>query len=145
MNTFIISPSGLNSSLAGEGSATTFIAPQKNSKDSIPPSSQDCSFLLGLGLERPWVRTLKERFINFDWLIGENLREWKELIKTWYLPKLWIIYSDHSLKMTPFIHSFIQTIFYRASSSPLLLRIAPDAARILCRSFTPKRHILLIS
>src|SRR6218665_345937 len=35
------------------------------------------------------------------------------------------------------IHSFN---FYSASSSPLLLRGALDAARILCRSLTPKRH-----
>src|SRR6218665_3867740 len=30
--------------------------------------------------------------------------------------------------------------FYSASSSPLLLRSAPDTARILCLSFTPKHH-----
>jgi len=30
--------------------------------------------------------------------------------------------------------------FYSASSSPLALRSAPDTARILCQSFTPKRH-----
>jgi len=30
--------------------------------------------------------------------------------------------------------------FYSASSSPLLLRGVPDTARILRRSFTPKRH-----
>src|SRR6218665_4007015 len=30
--------------------------------------------------------------------------------------------------------------FYSASSSPLLLISAPDTARILCRSFTSKRH-----
>ena len=30
--------------------------------------------------------------------------------------------------------------FYSTSSSPLLLRSAPDTARILCRSFTPKCH-----
>ena len=36
-----------------------------------------------------------------------------------------------------FIHS---DHFNSASSSPLLLRGALDAARILCRSFTPKRH-----
>ena len=38
-------------------------------------------------------------------------------------------------------HSFIHSgYFYSASSSPLLLRGAPDTARILCRNFTPKRH-----
>jgi len=36
-----------------------------------------------------------------------------------------------------FIHS---GYFYSVSSSPLLLRGAPDTARILRRSFTPKRH-----
>src|SRR6218665_3534400 len=30
--------------------------------------------------------------------------------------------------------------FCNASSSPLLLRSATDTARILCLSFTPKRH-----
>src|SRR6218665_2241380 len=36
-----------------------------------------------------------------------------------------------------FIHS---GYFYSTSSSPLLNRGAPDTARILCESFTPKRH-----
>src|SRR6218665_3693162 len=36
-----------------------------------------------------------------------------------------------------FIHS---DHFYSASSSPLLLRSAPDTAQILCQSFTPKRY-----
>src|SRR6218665_1910009 len=36
---------------------------------------------------------------------------------------------------------FIQSgNFHSASSSPLLLRGAPNTARIRCRSFTPKRH-----
>src|SRR6218665_2313522 len=40
-----------------------------------------------------------------------------------------------------FINSFIHSgHFYSASSSPLLLRNAPDTARILCRSFMPKCH-----
>src|SRR6218665_2230622 len=43
-------------------------------------------------------------------------------------------------KTNPFINSGYR---YGASSSPLLLRGAPDTARILCRSFTPKRHLLL--
>src|SRR6218665_3835866 len=30
--------------------------------------------------------------------------------------------------------------FYSASSNPLLLRGAPNTARILCRSFMPKHH-----
>src|SRR6218665_1922624 len=38
-------------------------------------------------------------------------------------------------------HSFIHSgYFYSTSSSPLLLRGAPDTARILCQSFTLKRH-----
>ena len=53
----------------------------------------------------------------------------------------WILeYLPHGY-IHSFIHSFIHTgYFYSASSSPLLLRGAPDTARILCRSFTPKRH-----
>src|SRR6218665_6776 len=43
----------------------------------------------------------------------------------WVFSALSFIHSDH---------------FYSASSNPLLLRSAPDTARILCRSFTPKRH-----
>src|SRR6218665_2730232 len=40
-----------------------------------------------------------------------------------------------------FIHSFIHSDhFYSASSSPLLLRGAPDTERILCRNLTSKRH-----
>src|SRR6218665_248773 len=35
---------------------------------------------------------------------------------------------------------FYSCYFYSASTSPLLLRGAPKTARILCRSFTPKRH-----
>ena len=40
-----------------------------------------------------------------------------------------------------FIHSFFHSgYFYSTSSSPLLLRGAPETARMLCRSFTPKCH-----
>jgi len=40
-----------------------------------------------------------------------------------------------------FIHSFFHSgYFYSTSSSQLLLRGAPNTARTLCRSFTPKRH-----
>src|SRR6218665_3374437 len=39
-----------------------------------------------------------------------------------------------------FIHS---GYIYSASSSPLLLRGAPYTTLILCRSFTPKRHMQL--
>jgi len=40
-----------------------------------------------------------------------------------------------------FIHSFIHSgYFHSASSSPLLLLGASDTTRILCRSFTTKRH-----
>src|SRR6218665_586327 len=46
-----------------------------------------------------------------------------------------------SVLHTCLIHSFIPSgYFYSACSNPLLLRGAPDSARILCRSFTPKRH-----
>src|SRR6218665_377668 len=40
-----------------------------------------------------------------------------------------------------FIYSFIHSgHFCSGSSSPLLLRSAPDTARILCQNFTPKHH-----
>src|SRR6218665_3299030 len=38
------------------------------------------------------------------------------------------------------LYCIMSGYFYSASSSPLLPRGAPDTARILCRSFTPKRH-----
>ena len=52
------------------------------------------------------------------------------------------VYWSVSLSLIQsFIHSCIHSgYFYSASSSPLLLSSAPDTARILCRSFTPKRH-----
>jgi len=47
----------------------------------------------------------------------------------------------YNLTYMTHISSFIHSgYFYSASSSPLLLRSAPDKARILCRSITPKRH-----
>src|SRR6218665_1547944 len=49
--------------------------------------------------------------------------------------------GDCVISVWSFIHSFIHSAyFYSASSSPLLLRGDPDTARILRRSFTPKRH-----
>ena len=42
-----------------------------------------------------------------------------------------------SVMFKDIIHSFY---FHCASSNPLLLRSAPNTARTLCRSFTPKRH-----
>src|SRR6218665_2410182 len=38
------------------------------------------------------------------------------------------------------LYCIMSGYFYSASSSPLLPRGAPDTARILCWSFTPKRH-----
>src|SRR6218665_3062447 len=37
-------------------------------------------------------------------------------------------------------HDIHSGCFYSASSRPLLVRGAPETARILCRSFTPKCH-----
>src|SRR6218665_583362 len=49
------------------------------------------------------------------------------------------------LSSSPGLCSFIHSgHFYSASYSPLLLRSATDTARILCRSFTPKRHRQLL-
>src|SRR6218665_1132063 len=51
-----------------------------------------------------------------------------------------ITYYYHPSSSSSFIHL---GHFYSASSSPLLLRGAPDTARILYQSFTPKRHMPL--
>src|SRR6218665_77396 len=48
-----------------------------------------------------------------------------------------IRFSDTRSAVPVFIHS---DYFYSASSSPLLLRGAPNTAWILCQNFTPKRH-----
>ena len=45
--------------------------------------------------------------------------------------------TDSCCRFQLFIYS---GYFYSASSSPLLFRGAPNSARILYRSFTPKRH-----
>ena len=61
----------------------------------------------------------------------------------------WLVFLvlDTLLAYPHFMHSFIHSgHFFGASSSPLLLtvlRSAPDTARILCLSFTPKRHTQL--
>ena len=48
---------------------------------------------------------------------------------------------DQHISKRNWLHSFIYSCyFYSASTSPQLLRGAPDTARILCRSFTPKRY-----
>jgi len=57
----------------------------------------------------------------------------------------WLLLHSFDHSFIPFVHSSIRSFihsgyFYSASSSPLLLSGAPDTARILCRSFTPKRH-----
>ena len=66
---------------------------------------------------------------------------WSVFLRPGYLPfRLYWTQLHDSLPDFPF-HSFIHSdYFYSASSSPLLLRSAPDTARILCQSFTPKRH-----
>jgi len=54
---------------------------------------------------------------------------------------IFVISYCHCSFLHSFIYSFIHSgHFCSASSSPLLVRSAPDTARILCRSFTPKRH-----
>jgi len=53
-----------------------FKAPPKRCLFSIPPPSQDCSYLFGLGRERLWVGILKGCYINFDWLIDIDV--WRD-------------------------------------------------------------------
>ena len=60
------------------------------------------------------------------------------LISTWILIK---VLQINAINKILHVYSFIHSgYFYIASSSPLLLRGAPDTARILCRSFTLKRN-----
>ena len=49
-----------------------YITPPKRCLYSIPPSSQECSFPLGMCKERLWVEILKGSYIHFDWLIEYN-------------------------------------------------------------------------
>src|SRR6218665_120696 len=67
--------------------------------------------------------------------------------RTLYWALLYIIFTgDLAFLLTSYVmqaqlHSFIHSgYFISVSSSPILLRGAPDTERILCRSFTPKRH-----
>ena len=48
-----------------------------------------------------------------------------------------VVFRMKEQSVDSFIHSGHS---YSASSSPPLLRGAPDTARILCRNFTPKHH-----
>jgi len=49
-------------------------------------------------------------------------------------------HKTHIGTIYSFIYSFILDISIVPSSSPLILRSAPDTARIPCRNFTLKRH-----
>ena len=73
---------------------------------------------------------------------GTKCNFWaEEVIMIWLNTKAkWM---EFFLRLVIFIfcHSFIHSDqFYSASSSPLLLRGAPDTARILCQNFPSKRH-----
>ena len=65
--------------------------------------------------------------LRTDWTkFADTSRRRRRLIPNWTHADVdWLIHSGY---------------LFSASSSPLLLRGAPDTARILCRSFTPKRH-----
>ena len=68
--------------------------------------------------------------------ISQSLRSAERGLWWFRLPIQRLCWATHS-----FIRSFIHSgYFYSASSSPLLLRSAPDTAQILFRSFTPRRH-----
>src|SRR6218665_3430056 len=62
------------------------------------------------------------------WLLTLIIIKYSRIGFSEFLPINSIIHSGH---------------FYSASSRSLQLRSAPDTARILCRSFTPKRHMEL--
>ena len=74
-----------------------------------------------------WFQTNKVTFAYGRLAESKDVQHWQN---KWKLP--YGIYLIHS-----FLHS---GHFYSASSSPLLFRGAPDTARILCQSFTPKHH-----
>ena len=62
-----------------------------------------------------------------------------------YEEKIGVAKGEKPSEVVEEFHSFIPSFlhsdhFYSASSSRLLLRSAPNTSRILCRSFTPKRH-----
>ena len=79
-------------------------------------------------------------------------------MELWCFKLLWVLADDSVLivlyrivlhfrlllsiagKTQPFTTFIYSYYFYSASSSPPLLRSAPDRARILCQSFTPKCH-----
>ena len=90
-------------------------------------------------LNERFVLTLQNATVaRLAWTYIRVCRAWAGVRGTgWGSP-----YSYRSAKVQicrnySFIHS---GYFYSASSSPLLLRSAPDTAEILCRSFTPKRN-----
>ena len=62
---------------------------------------------------------------------------------------VWLVTAVPAPQKPLVVHSIIRSVnysviysgnFYSVSSSPLLLRSAPNTARILYRNFTPKRH-----
>src|SRR6218665_1758228 len=76
----------------------------------MPRSANNCRCMPLINYKRT---SANKPIMNFEYCILPIFRKYK------------FVHSDH---------------FYGASLSPLLLRSAPDTARILCRSFTPKRH-----
>src|SRR6218665_1663857 len=77
------------------------------------------------------ISTLQSSHFAIDNLLYNNPRALTEA-----QVKCWSRSEDDS-----FFHSFIHSgHIYSASSSPLLFRGDPDTARILCRSFAPRRH-----
>ena len=67
--------------------------------------------------------------VVINWAFWASVKKWQRSTSV----------QMHWLTLCTSWHSFIHSdYFYSASSSPLLLRIAPDTARILCRSSTLK-------
>src|SRR6218665_1192887 len=67
----------------------------------------------------------------------EDVRSFESFLLAYIARKLLLLLTRTQFANVSFIHS---SRFYGASSSSQQLRGAPDKARILCRSFTPKRH-----
>ena len=85
---------------------------------------------LSIVTERHMPRLAKKKLLSKK----QQTRSESGMIRLYSVTYQLVIYI---VKWDQHFHSFIHSgYFYSASSSPLLLRGAPDTARILCRSFT---------
>ena len=112
-----------------------------------------CYSMSMLSNYRPTLLTLRcsRLFVNCNVMTWRHRERQKEIIgpnkpRALGIILIWIDINDIRGNFTGegqrllFIHAIHSGYFYSASSSPILLKGAPDTARILCWNFTPKRH-----